>query len=1096
MLEVKLFGKFDIRFNGKPVVISSRAGQSLFAYLILTAGTQHRREKLAGMFWPDVPEEKARAYLRHEVWRIRKALFQTSTVDYLVTDNLTIGFNLSSARWLDVAGLKNSSNVSSTEELIQALSSYQGELLSGFYEDWIVYEREHLQMLFEQKIACVLEQLEQEKRWDDILEWAERWISLNATAEDAYRALMVAYDALGDRAKLTSTYERCRQALRQLDLEPSEETRALAFKRISKIRVPIPLTSFIGREKEIKEVAALLAKSRLVTLTGSGGVGKTRLAIQVVAEVLDRFPDGVWFLDLAPLSDPALVPATFANIVGLRESGDLSAIELLKYFFQSRRSLVIFDNCEHLIDACSQLGHFLLTSCEHLLILATSREPLRVSGEIPYRVPSLTVPGYNIQFALTELANMESVRLFTERATLIAPEFVFNALNAFDIARICQRLDGIPLAIELAAARANLLSTQQILTGLDDRFHLLTHGLRSALQRHQTLSAAIDWSYNLLPAQEQLFFGRLSVFAGGWTLEAAESVCEGNGIEKREILDFLSELLNKSLILAESGQGLEMRYNMLETIRLYGRTKLSKKSEAQMMPQRHLAYFVELAERAEPNLRAFEMVTWLDRLEVDLDNIRTALEYALERNIESALALASALLWFWHIRGHTNECVGWLERGLSIETIERGNKPLQPDRALIRGKALRVAGFLNLMLTETGRAALFLEESLTLFQGLGTLGKQGRAYALLHLAEVAHNRLDLRGQKALLEESLALFQGIDDKFGLAECINVIGHYAVDDGDYEQARSLLEEHLTLRQTIGDRDGYALAHLALGYLAFHQGHYEQATVHYETSLTLFREVSNRGAVSMVLSGLGRVAQARGAYGRAITLLEESIALNQDLGDKFAVATGLHELGLVALSQGDYQRTIQTHEQALAIFREVGNPFLTATALRDLGVAAMAQGDYEQAIKKLEESLAISRETGDAFETAFVLHCMGRVAHFQADFESARKLNREAIMIFSELADPADMARGVARCLSFFAILAAVQKQMNRVACLFGASEKCYAPLRFEMSTAERDEQDRSIATTRATLGDEVFGEAWEEGNAMTLNEAMAYALQESW
>src|SRR5215208_3354174 len=320
MLEVRLLGTFEVKDQKKTISISSRAAQSLFAYLILTAGTSHRREKLAGMLWPEDSEQKARTYLRNELWRIRKALSKTSNVEYFIADNLTIGFNPSSVYWLDVAAFKNINGSASAGELITGLSYYEGELLPGFYEEWVVLEREHLQVLFEQKTACLLEILEKEQRWNDLIDWAERWISVGQAPEVAYRALMDAYDALGNHAKVTSTYERCKQALQQIDLEPSEETRALTLKWNPKINVPIPLTSFIGREKELKEVAGLFSKSRLITLTGSGGVGKTRLATQVVAEVLDRFPDGVWFLDLAPLTDSALVPSTLASLLGLRES--------------------------------------------------------------------------------------------------------------------------------------------------------------------------------------------------------------------------------------------------------------------------------------------------------------------------------------------------------------------------------------------------------------------------------------------------------------------------------------------------------------------------------------------------------------------------------------------------------------------------------------------------------------------------------------------------------------------------------------------------------------------------------------------------------
>ncbi|HXQ39359.1 MAG TPA: BTAD domain-containing putative transcriptional regulator, partial [Anaerolineales bacterium] len=655
MLEVRLIGTFEVKWEGKPVIISSRIAQSLFSYLILNAGTSYRREKLSGMFWPDLTEEKARAYLRHELWRIRKALSSKPKSDYLIADDINISFNAFVEYWLDVRALEKLSDTSSAEELMAALSDCHGELLPGFYEEWITEEREHLRAVYERRIARLLELLEGEKRWNDILEWADLWITVGQGPEAAYRYLMIAYEALGDRAKVTSTYQRCVKALRKLDLEPSEETRTLAFKRSSRLKIPIQLTSFIGREKELQEIAGLLSKSRLVTLTGSGGVGKTRLAIQVVADVLEQFPDGVWFLDLAPLSNPALVPNTLANLLGLREPADknLSFTDLLINYLRSRTALVIFDNCEHLIDSCAQLIYSLLTSCANLSVLATSRESLRVSGEIPYRVPSLEIPGPEIEFTIDKLLMVESVRLFTARATFASLNFAINSQNVIAIAQICRRLDGIPLAIELAASRINMLAVEQIATRLDDRFNLLNHGLRSSLPRHQTLQAMIEWSYDLLTEKERILFRRLAVFMGGWTLEAAEQVCSGNGIESFEVLDLLSQLVNKSLMLVETPKSGEARYRRLETIHQFAREKLFETVEAAQLRDRHLAYFLKRIEEIEPYLMGAEQSAWMDYVDLELDNFRLALEWSTSiKRGDEALRLFGSLAWFWYIRCH------------------------------------------------------------------------------------------------------------------------------------------------------------------------------------------------------------------------------------------------------------------------------------------------------------------------------------------------------------------------------------------------------------------------------------------------------------
>jgi tetratricopeptide (TPR) repeat protein len=530
---------------------------------------------------------------------------------------------------------------------------------------------------------------------------------------------------------------------------------------------------------------------------------------------------------------------------------------------------------------------------------------------------------------------------------------------------------------------------------------------------------------------------------------------------------------------------------MLETIRQYAHEKLWQAGEGELLSRQHLAYFVDLAERAEPNLRAFAMIMWLDWLETDLDNIRTAINYALESDIEAQLRLASALLWFWHIRGHRNEGLDLLERGLAIEAAERGDQELTPSRVIVRGKALNVAGFLALMLMKLDKGVMLSEESRTLFQGLGTIGKQGMAYALWNLAAMADQQ---DRSKALCQEALALFQQIGDKFGIAQCLDGLGDYASNENDYEQARSLGEQHLALRHEIGDKDGQALAFLHLGQLAFQQGNFKGAIIHHEASLVLFREVGNRWAMGWVLSKLGRVALAQGNYGQATIMLERALALDQDLGDKFEIARMLNELGSVARSQGDYESATRLHTEALILFREEDSKFLIAYALRNLGLTALAQSHYEQAVKNFEEALSISKEADDKFEIAFVLYSMGRVAQAQGDSVTARKLNLEAIVFFRERCAPSDIPEGVSHCLETFAILAVTHNQMDRATCLFSASETLYTPLRFEMSAKERAEHDEAIAVARATLGEEAFTAAWEAGQKMTLEQAVEYALQE--
>jgi len=384
--------------------------------------------------------------------------------------------------------------------------------------------------------------------------------------------------------------------------------RASKADAVPRSNLPASTTSFIGREKELGEIVRLVAKDRLVTLAGAGGIGKTRLSLKAAQELLNAFPDGVWFIELAPLSDPALIPQAMVSTLGLIDQAGRSALNILTDFLQSKHALLILDNCEHLIQASAQLTETLLRACPDLHILATSREALGVPGEITFSVPALSVPEIEQSIVIETITKCEAVQLFIERAQAALPGFVLTQDNVPAIAQVCHQLDGIPLALELAAARIKMMSLEELTSHLNDRFHLLTGGARTALPRHQTLQALIDWSHDLLSESERVLLRRLSIFAGGWSLEAAESICGNEGIETHEILDLLTQLLNKSLVIVKHKQGQETRYRMLETIRQYARDKLWAAGEGESMRQWHLAYFVDLAERAEPNLRAFDMV--------------------------------------------------------------------------------------------------------------------------------------------------------------------------------------------------------------------------------------------------------------------------------------------------------------------------------------------------------------------------------------------------------------------------------------------------------------------------------------------------------
>ncbi|HET9001388.1 MAG TPA: adenylate/guanylate cyclase domain-containing protein, partial [bacterium] len=646
-------------------------------------------------------------------------------------------------------------------------------------------------------------------------------------------------------------------ALRSLDVLPNN--------------LPRQLTSFIGREREIAEIKRLLATSSLLTLTGSGGAGKTRLAMQAASESLDAFADGVWVVELAALADPALVLQTVAAALGLREYAGRAMTETLVDYLRPRSLLVVLDNCEHVLKACSTLAEALLRGCPHLKLLVTSREPLSVPGEKVWRTPSLSLPDPQRAPSSEELAHCEAARLFVERAIATQPTFAVTAGNANAVAQICRRLNGIPLAIELAAARIKVLSAEQIAVRLDDSFRLLTGGSRTGLPRQQTLRAAMDWSYDLLSDQERGVLRRLSVFAGGWTLEAAEAVCAAESVEAADVLDLITQLVDKSLVVAET-QGGEARYRLLETVRQYGRTRLAEAGEATGVAIRHRDWFLQHAERAEPEFFGPEQRTWLDRLETEHDNLRVALEWskAEPAGAEAILRLAGALTWFWFIRGHWREGRRWLESALARSADA-------PPAALPR--AIHGATFFAWRQSDYKRAAELGKQGLAVCREVGDRQHMGRL--LVWLGITAMRETDYGRATSRFEEGLAIARALGDKWliGLAQA--QVGIVAQVHGDLDRAITLHTESLALGRETEDAFSITYNLRNLGKDTLQQGDDTQAGAYFAECLTLSREIGHRWITEECLDGLARVACARRQYERAASLFGAADALTEAIG-----------------------------------------------------------------------------------------------------------------------------------------------------------------------------------------------------------------------
>ena len=710
-----------------------------------------------------------------------------------------------------------------------------------------------------------------------------------------------------------------------------------AAERKTRDTLPAQPTPFIGREREIAAVRERLLdpETRLLTLTGPGGMGKTRLALQVAAAVRDQFPDGVIFVALAVITDPDLVLPTVAQVLNVKETPGQTLGETLATSLHGKRLLLVLDNFEQILPAAPAVMDLLAVASE-VKALITSRAALHLRGERLHQVSPLTVPMPPLP-SLEALSQYEAVRLFIARARDARPDFAVTNETAPAVAEICARLDGLPLAIELVAARTRVLSPEALLARLGERLRMATGGARDLPDRQRTLRAAIDWSYSLLDPAEQRLFARLAVFAGGRTLEAVEAVCDVDGDLGIEVVDGVESLLDKSLLRQEDGPGDEARLVMLETIHEYARERLVASGEQERLKEEHARYFLALAERAWEARLGSERQPWLVRLEVEHDNLRAALQVWLQEDRDGAEAvrMAGALRWFWQHNGHSPEGRTWLERALA-------QGPAAPPAS--RARALNGAGTLSLQQGEFGQAQVLHDEALTVYRAIDD--RAGVAESLNNLSWVAHRRGDHGQEQILVEQALALWRELADKGRVADALGRLGNIARSIGDYGQARTFLEQSLILCRKQGEFDAIAvsLGNLALVETAI--GDYARACALHEEALALFRQAGNTLSIPIALDNLGEVAFATGDYIRAQVLHEEALVLDRDSEDEWGIAFSLHGLGNVALELGEYARARTLHGEALTMRRTMGDKPGIIDSLEGIAILASREGQATHA------------------------------------------------------------------------------------------------------------------------------------------------------
>jgi predicted ATPase/DNA-binding SARP family transcriptional activator len=1014
-LSLSVLGAFQARLNGNALTaFESDKARALLAFLAVEADRPHSRAQLAGLFWPEWPEETARSNLRHALANLRRLLDDRhANPPFLWVTRQTLQFNRNSDAHVDAAALQaklaahrlRAGEVYASETLQRlqaAVDHYHAPFLSGFYldgcaafEEWVLLTRERLQRQVLETLRFLSDHFEQQGEYTQALQSSRRRVDLEPWLEEAHYQVIRLLARTGQRSAALAQYEQCRRMLAdELGVTPSEETAALveqiktvqdseesrsframldfANRRLlpkpqevhpvtPRYNLPLPPTPLLGRDHELQTIGRLFHQegARLVTLTGTGGVGKTRLAMQAARDLLDAYPAGVYFVALAAIREPALVIAAIAETLDVREIGGRPLLERVQAHLRAAAALLLLDNFEHVAAAAPVVSE-LLAACPSLHVLCTSREALHLRGEYEVVVPPLPVPANPSQVDHAGLAAFAAVELFRQRAVAVKHGFVLDADSAPAVVQLCARLDGLPLAIELAAARLKLLSPQALVQRLagaaSSSLRFLRADTRDAPSRHRSLWDTIAWSYELLSTDEQSLFRRMAVFVGGCTLAAAANVCTDDA--DADLLDQLSSLLDKNLIHQdEQGDG-ELRFRMLETLREFGLEQLKEHAELSTVQRRHAEYYLTLAEEANSYMQTPSQLVWLDRLDAEHNNVRAALLWATENALDLGLRLGAALSRAWIRRGYHQET---LARLTALLQRCQGQEPRSPLEDVIYH-----AGLFSIRLSTLTTAYAYFEQA----------------------AEVSRKT--------------------GNRYRLSYAVTLMGHLKHDQGDYAAADRLFAEGLQLAYEVEDAFG----------------------------------------IAMVLSHKGRMRAERGKLDEGRRWSEQGMAMHREIGDRWGSAIALRNLGLVRRFQGDLDDAQTLFEEAIQLGRELGDDSTIATDLYELGCVYLEQGNLEMSRALLVEALRIM---------------------YQIDTRSR-----------------------IADSLDALAQMSVLQDQPEHGVRLAGAAAAIRATVGFVLAPLYQAKLDHTLQAARQALGEEAAATAWAEGQQMTVDEAVSFAL----